>query len=108
MKNKNARLLDKISTQNRHFSTTQIFLLQKWNTYLPTIVRSNLDCIMMFRTDNKKELQSFLEEVNGDEEVLTKLYDYATAEPYSFLYINMYNNPIRYFKRFDEIKFVKK
>jgi hypothetical protein len=61
----------------------------------------------MFRTDNKKELQSFLEEQNGDEEVLTKLYEYATSEPYSFLYINMYNTPIRYFKRFDEIKFMK-
>ena len=108
MKGKNARVMDKLATQNRHYHITNVYLLQKWNNYLPTLVRSNLDCIMMFRTENKKELQSFLDEMQGDDEVLTKLYDYATSEPYSFLYINMYNTPIRFFKRFDEIRFVKK
>lgn len=107
MKNKNARCMDMIATQNRHHQITNIYLLQKWNNFLPTLVRSNLDCIMIFRSDNKKEVQSFLNEMNGDEDALLKLYQYATSEPYSFLYINMYNTPIRYFKRFDEIKIKK-
>jgi hypothetical protein len=104
IKGKNARTVDRLATQNRHMAITNFFLLQKWNTFLPTLVRSNLDCIMFFRTNNKKELQSFLEEMNGDEEMLSKLYEYATCEPYSFLYINMYGTPVRYFKRFDEIR----
>lgn len=106
MKGKNCRLMDKVATQNRHHRIFNFYLLQKWNSYLPTLVRSNLDCIMFFRTNNKKELNSFIEEMNCDEDMLLKLYDYATSEPYSFLYINSYNTPVRYFKRFDEIKVV--
>jgi Mg2+ and Co2+ transporter CorA len=104
MKGKQSRLMDLLATQNRHHNITNVYLMQKYNTYLPTLVRSNLDVISFFRTDNKKELDSFIEEMNYDEDKLMKLYEFATATPYSFLHINCYHNPPKFYKCFDEIK----
>lgn len=108
LKGKNSRGVDRLVSQNRHSRLSNCFLLQKWNSFMPTLVRSNLDAIMFFRTDNKKELASFIDEVGGDEDEMKALYEYATDEPYSFLYVNMYNGKPRYYKKFDEIKFQKK
>ena len=108
MKKKECRLMDLLATQNRHRNITNVYLLQKWNTYLPTLIRSNLDIISIFRTDNKKELDSFIEEMNMNEDVLRKLYDFATSCEYSFLHINSYHNPPTFYKRFDKIEWRKR
>jgi hypothetical protein len=105
---RNNKLFNLLATQNRHRCITNIYLLQKYNTYLPTIVRSNLDVISYFRTDNKKELESFIDEMSEDENKLRAFYEFATSEPYSFLHINMYNYPTRFYKKFDLIEFRKK
>jgi hypothetical protein len=108
LKSKQANLITKLATQNRHMNITNIYLLQKYNTYMPTLIRSNLDCIAFFRTENQAELDSFVKEIGTDEDKLLKLYEYATAEPYSFLYINMYSTPMRFYKRFDPIEWKMK
>jgi hypothetical protein len=108
IKSKNASLVTKLCTQNRHLLITNIYLLQKFNTYMPTLIRSNLDCIAFFRTENKAELDSFVKEVGTDEQKLLKLYEFATAEPYSFLFINMYSTPMRFYRRFDPIEYRSK
>jgi hypothetical protein len=108
IKSKQASLITKLATQNRHMNITNVYLLQKWNTYMPTLIRSNLDCIAFFRTENKAELDSFVKEIGTDDEKLLKLYEYATAEPYSFLFINMYSMPMRFYKRFDPIEWKEK
>lgn len=101
---KDTRLMNMLATQNRHRHITNCYLLQKYNTYLPTVIRSNLDVISYFRTDNKKELQSFVEEMPCNEDVLMKMYQFATKEPFSFLHINMYAPKTRFYHRFDEIE----
>lgn len=105
LKGKNGKKLAELVTQNRHHSLSNFVLVQKWNNYLPTLIRSNVDCIAYWHTQSKKELKSFIEDMNGEESELMDLYNYATDEPYSFLYINQYN-PSRpmYFKRFDRIQ----
>lgn len=108
IKSKQASLITKLATQNRHMNITNVYLLQKWNTYMPTLIRSNLDCIAFFRTENKAELDSFIKEIGMDDDKLRRLYEYATAEPYSFLFINMYSTPMRFFKRFDPIEWKSK
>jgi hypothetical protein len=107
LKSKQNKAINELATQNRHRHITNIYLLQKWNTFLPTLIRSNLDLISIFRTENKKELDSFMDEMNGDEEMLRALYEYATKDEYSFLHINMYHHPAKYYKKFTEIKYVK-
>lgn len=103
IKSKNASMVTKLATQNRHMNITNIYLLQKYNSYMPTLIRSNLDCIALFRTENQAELDSFIKEIGTDEAKLRMLYDFATSEPYSFLFINMYSQPMRFYKRFDQI-----
>ena len=105
LRGKNASLLTKLATQNRHMRITNIILVQKWNTYLAPIIRSNLDCIALFHTENQAELDSFVKEIGADETKLRALYAYATAEPYSFLFVNQYSQPTRYYKRFDRIAY---
>lgn len=108
IKSKNASMVTKLATQNRHMNVTNIYLLQKYNTYMPTLIRSNLDCTIFFHTENKGELDSFLKEQGGNEDKLRKLYEFATYEPYSFFFINSYSQPTRYFQRFDPIEFREK
>lgn len=108
IKSKQANLITKLATQNRHMKITNIYLLQKYNSYMPTLIRSNLDCIMFFHTENQAELDSFIKEVGTNEHKLRRLYDFATAEPYSFLFVNTYTQPIRYYRRFDPIEWRSK
>jgi len=107
IKTKNAKLVTLLATQNRHRNITNVYLLQKFNS-MPTLIRANLDIISFFRSDNKKELATFLEEQNSDEDTLKKLYEYATKEPYSFLTINNYYPKPVYYSRFTEIKYQEK
>jgi hypothetical protein len=104
IKSKNAKLVTLLATQNRHRHVTNVYLLQKYNS-MPTLIRANLDLVSFFRTDNKKELATFLEEQNSNEDTLMKLYEYATKEPYSFLHINNYYPTPVYYSRFTEIQF---
>ena len=108
MRGKKSRAMDRLATQNRHLQVSNWYATQKWNSYLPTLVRSNLDCIGFWRTGNKKELDSFLEEMNDDEDKLRALYQFATEDPYSFLWINQYHGKPLYFKKFDRIDYRKK
>ena len=75
---------------------------------MPTLIRANLDLVSFFRTDNKKELQTFLEEQNADEDELQRMYDFAVKEPYSFLHVNNYFSKPVFYQKFNEIKFQKK
>lgn len=98
----NNKKLSEIFTTNRHISCSNLILLQKWSGYMPTIIRCNLDCLAIYKLQSKKEEQNVIEEINGNEEELKILYEIATDEPFSFLYINQYlPNRTRYYKRFD-------
>jgi hypothetical protein len=105
-KSKQNKRVNELCTQNRHRHITNIYLMQKFNTYMPPLIRSNLDLISMFRSDNQKEIKSFVEEMATDEKALLCLLEYATKEQYSFLHINMYKQPIQYYRKFNQIKYV--
>jgi hypothetical protein len=105
IKTKKASEITRLVTQNRHIAggITNIFSLQKYNS-IPTIIRANLDCISFFHTENEQELDTFVKEI-GSEEKIRALYNFATATPYSFLHINMYSQPTRYYRKFDPIEY---
>lgn len=108
MKGKQANMISKMVTTNRHISCTNVFLLQKYNTYMPPLIRANLGMISFFHTENEGELDSFIKEQSGNEHKLRALYAFATATPYSFFHINTYSQPTRYFRCFDPIEFKDK
>ena len=55
------------------------------------IIRVNATSLFIYRLRNYKDLEAFIEEVSAvqDKKTLLEMYNIATQEPYSFLYINL-------------------
>ena len=56
-----------------------------------SILRVNAQALVVFRLRNGLERDAILEELSGiyDKKTLMEMYQLATAEPYSFWYINL-------------------
>ncbi len=86
------------------------FLVQSYkcqNGGLSKAIRNNATSIALFKTKSEKELKEIQEECSGeiDEETFYKLYNYATDEPFSFLFIDLHKkkeHPSGFRKRFNE------
>ena len=77
-------------TRGRHNSISTITATQKFNAIAP-IIRVNATELYIYRLRNYKDLEAFVDEVAAiaDKKVLLDIYKLATAEPYSFLYVNL-------------------
>jgi hypothetical protein len=77
---------------------------QKFNAIHP-IIRVNATELYVYRLRNYKDLDTFIEEVSAvyDKKTLLELYNVATEEPFSFLYVKLTakNKDEMFFKRFD-------
>ena len=53
------------------------------------IIRVNATALYVYRLRNYKDLETFIEEVSAvaDKKTLMELYNLATSEPFSFLYV---------------------
>ena len=73
-----SKLLHSLFTRGRHNS-------------IHPIIRINATSLFVYRLRNYKDLESFIEEVSAviDKKTLLELYNTATSEPYSFLYVNL-------------------
>lgn len=93
--------INELMTCHRHVRCTVVLLSQKYNKLNP-LIRSNLDCISMFRTNNQSERSCFLDDISHEVE---KFYDFATGgdTPNTFLHINLAGGP-KFFKQFDRIR----
>jgi hypothetical protein len=99
-KSQQKNAVNELMTCHRHVRCTVILLSQKYNKLNP-LIRSNLDCISMFRTNNQSEKKCFLDDIAHDVE---DVYDFAAdAKSNSFLHINLAGGP-KFFKKFDRIK----
>ena len=67
-----------------------IVATQKFNAIHP-IIRTNATELYVYRLRNQKDLDAFLEELSAlyDKKTLLKLYQHATEQPYSFLYVKL-------------------
>ena len=63
---------------------------QKFNAIHP-IIRVNATELYVYRLRNMKDLDTFIDEVSAvlDKKTLLELYNIATAEPYSLLYVKL-------------------
>jgi hypothetical protein len=79
-----------LATRGRHFGVTWIISSQVLNL-VGTIIRKNVRCMLVWRLRNHKEVETLCEELSGvyDKNTIMSLYDEATAEPYSFLFIRL-------------------
>lgn len=96
-------ILNNMFILSRHKKLSIFVTTQKYNG-LSRVIRTQCDLISFFRTDNKKELQTLIDDVNVDDDTLKQLYNFATSESKNdFLHINMLSNPVSYYKKFDKI-----
>jgi hypothetical protein len=87
-----------------------IFAVQNYKTNATGIgrqIRNNVTHLMIFRSKDEAELEQIASEVSGEvsKETFMKAYEYATAEPHGFLYIDMHkkdNDPSMFRKCFNE------
>ncbi len=91
-----------------HTSGLSVWIMSQKFNMLPLSFRSNMSDIILFKTENKKELTSIKEELMSDltPEEQKEVLKEAWSKKYGFLYIKM-NNPKkdRYYSKFDKIVF---
>ena len=99
-----SKILHALFTRGRHSFISTITATQKF-TALHPIIRVNATSLYVYRLRNYKDLETFLEEVSAvaDKKTILDLYQMATSEPYSFLYVNLVakNKNDMFFKRYD-------
>jgi len=87
---KNGSWMVSLATRGRHFGVTWIISSQVLNL-VGTVIRKNCRCMCVWRLRNHKEVQTLCEELSGvyDAQTVLQLYEYATSDAFSFLFIRL-------------------
>jgi len=87
---RHSKILHALYTRGRHNSISTITATQKFSAIAP-IIRVNATELYVYRLRNYKDLETFIDEVSAvtDKKTLMQIYNLATSEPYSFLYVNL-------------------
>ena len=87
---RNSKILHGLYTKGRHSSISTITSVQKFTSLHP-IIRVNATDLFIYKLRNYRDLEAILEELGAIEEkkLILEIYNMATAEPYSFLYVNL-------------------
>lgn len=106
-------IFDDLGTAMRHKSITQLskvlrhykmrcFYLQQSLTDMDSPMRKQLDYALLFRNFNQDKLRNIYESLDLSVPFITfiEIYNFATREPYNFLYIDVRNEQFR--KNFSE------
>lgn len=82
--------LNHLLVRGRHLAVSTMTLSQKLRA-CGNLFRINLQALVVFRLRNRLELDAIIEELSAvyDRKTLMEMYTMATAEPYSFWYINL-------------------
>jgi hypothetical protein len=83
-------MLNTLLVRGRHMMISTFVLVQKMRL-AGSILRVNAQALVIFRLRNKLELEGVIEELSAvyDKDTLLQMYEQATAEPYSFFYVNL-------------------
>lgn len=87
---RHSKILHALYTRGRHNSISTITATQKFSSIAP-IIRVNATELYVYRLRNYNDLQTFIEEISAliDKKTLLEIYNLATSEPFSFLYVNL-------------------
>ena len=97
-------ILNKLAFNRRHWNASVWIVTQSYKM-VPRNIRTNMSAWVFFATGNSSEKERIFEEMQGllPDEAIEWIWDDATAEPYSFLFINCMHpeRRARYWKRFE-------
>ena len=87
---KHSKLLNQLYIRGRHNMISTITSTQKFRA-IGNIIRINITELYIFRLRNQHDLEAFIEEVSAlaDKKTLLDIYNLATKEDYSFLYVKL-------------------
>lgn len=94
--------ISSLFTNSRHLKTSIWVITHKY-TSMPTIFRNQVDCLFIFRTNSKQEIESLKRDINCNEDLLEENLKKATEEDHSFLFVNLVGGKCKMYNRFDEI-----
>jgi len=115
-----SRKLDNLVIKHRHIGAfpddqpsigvSVFFLVQNYQSKAGGIsraIRNNATNMLIFKMKDKSQIQQIAKEMGGevDEETFMKVYERATDEPHSFLFVDLFPkglHPSQFRKRFDE------
>jgi len=88
--------------KHRHYRLSIILVSQAIRLFNPKI-RNNASHLIAFYTDNKKERGALNEITNLDISTFNEVFEYATGDPYCFLYIDLLvPKRVKMYKNFNE------
>ena len=100
-----SKLLHSLYTRGRHNMISTITSTQKFNAIHP-LIRVNATELYVYRLRNYKDLDTIIEEISAvyDKKTLLEIYNIATDEPFSFLYVKLTakNKNDMFYIRFDK------
>jgi hypothetical protein len=100
-----SKLLHALYTRGRHTFISTITATQVFNALHP-LIRKNITELYVYRLRNYRDLEAVLEELMAltDKKTLLEMYNKATEEPYSFLYINLMSKTLNnmFYIRYDK------
>ena len=92
------------STRFRHYLDMYIIAVQSFRA-VSGMIRNNATSVIICKQQNRKELDKIAEEYGdmvGGHDNFIKLYEEAHADKYSFLYLDLTDNPARAFIRHEK------
>ena len=92
-----------LCSKYRHWKISIIVTTQNFRA-IPVTARYNASNYIIFKTNNRKELDKMEEELDGNFPFL-EVYDAATENRYNFLHLDM--EEIKAYKNFDELVYEK-
>lgn len=108
--NKRDNFFKMLNANHRHASLSMIMVTQAYNE-IPRTVRTQFSSVILFEIPNEKEVEVVYKEqpVGMKIKDWMEVYEYCTAEDYSFMFIN-YQKPkrLRIMKKFEQYVFVEK
>ena len=86
-----SKLLHALYTRGRHNGISNITATQKFASIAPIIRVNATTELFVYRLRNYQDLQTFIDEISAlmDKKTLLDIYNMATSEPYSFLFVNL-------------------
>lgn len=101
--NRKKSKLDKLILTLRHLKTTVFLMSQKLNS-IPTLIRAQARCITFFPTINRREEQTFYNEINVHEELFKKIMEFcSTGDDHPFLHVKLGEGRPIFFRKYNRI-----
>ena len=104
-------LISNLTIKHRHLRTNLMFTTQNYKS-IPSIIRVNMDILVLFKTGSDAELMKIFEDISGyiKYDQFIQLYEHATQEKNDALIVinnTMSKNGTSYYMNWDKELFIK-